>query len=92
MVRAGEIAGNLDDVLTRLADFLEGSQKLKSKVQSAMIYPLVMVLVGGVIMAVLMVKVIPNITSDVQAAGQDAAAQHPHADRVSDFSPATTGG
>ncbi|TMQ03863.1 MAG: type II secretion system protein GspF, partial [Deltaproteobacteria bacterium] len=39
MVRAGEIAGNLDEVLTRLADFLEGSQKLKAKVQSAMIYP-----------------------------------------------------
>jgi general secretion pathway protein F len=63
MVRAGEIAGNLDEVLTRLADFLEGSQKLKSKVQSAMIYPLVMVLVTVGIIGVLMVKVIPEITS-----------------------------
>ena len=62
MVRAGEIAGNLDEVLNRLADFLEGSQKLKSKVQSAMIYPLVMVVVGVVIMGVLMVAVIPEIT------------------------------
>src|ERR1041385_4166150 len=50
MVRAGEIAGNLDEVLTRLADFLEGSQKLKSKVTSAMVYPAVMVVVGGLIM------------------------------------------
>ncbi len=63
MVRAGEVAGNLDEVLTRLADFLEGSQKLKSKVQGAMIYPLVMLVVGAGIMGVLMVKVIPNITS-----------------------------
>ena len=63
MVRAGEVAGNLDEVLTRLADFLESSQKLKSKVQSAMIYPLVMVVVGAGIMGVLMVKVIPEITS-----------------------------
>ena len=63
MVRAGEVAGNLDDVLTRLAEFLESSQKLKSKVQGAMVYPLVMVVVGAVIMGVLMVKVIPNITS-----------------------------
>jgi general secretion pathway protein F len=62
MVRAGEVAGNLDEVLTRLADFLEGSQKLKGKIQGAMIYPLVMVLVGVVIMAVLMIKVIPNLT------------------------------
>jgi len=62
MVRAGEVAGNLDEVLTRLADFLEASQKLKSKVQGAMIYPLVMVIVGAGIMAVLMIKVIPEIT------------------------------
>lgn len=63
MVRAGEVAGNLDEVLGRLADFLEGSQRLKSKVQSAMIYPMVMVVVGGIIMAVLMIKVIPEITT-----------------------------
>ena len=63
MVRAGEVAGNLDEVLTRLADFQEGSQKLKSKIQGAMIYPLVMVVVGVGIMAVLMIKVIPEITS-----------------------------
>src|ERR1700755_3250137 len=63
MVRAGEVAGNLDEVLTRLADFLEGGQKLKSKIQGAMIYPLVMVVVGAGIMTVLMVKVIPEITS-----------------------------
>ena len=70
MVRAGEVAGNLDEVLTRLADFLEGSQKLKSKVQSAMIYPLVMVIVGGIIMSVLMIKVIPNITEMFKQQGK----------------------
>ena len=63
MVRAGELSGNLDEVLTRLAEFLEASQKLKTKVQSAMIYPAVMVVVGAAIMFVLMIKVIPNITS-----------------------------
>lgn len=63
MVRAGEIAGNLDEVLSRLADFLENSQKLKSKIQGAMIYPMVMVVVGVGIMAVLMIKVIPEITT-----------------------------
>jgi general secretion pathway protein F len=62
MVRAGEVAGNLDEVLTRLADFLESAQKLKSKITGAMVYPAVMVVVGAVIMTVLMVKVIPNIT------------------------------
>jgi general secretion pathway protein F len=70
MVRAGELAGNLDEVLTRLADFLEASQKLKSKVQGAMIYPIIMVVVGTVIMTVLMVKVIPNITQMFNSQGK----------------------
>lgn len=70
MVRAGEVAGNLDEVLNRLADFLEGSQKLKSKVQSAMIYPAVMVVVGVVIMGVLMVAVIPEITKMFKTQGK----------------------
>jgi general secretion pathway protein F len=70
MVRAGEVAGNLDEVMIRLADFQEGSQKLKSKVQSAMIYPLVMVVVGSIIMSVLMIKVIPNITSMFKQQGK----------------------
>jgi general secretion pathway protein F len=70
MVRAGELAGNLDEVLTRLADFLEASQKLKAKIQGAMIYPAVMVIVGTIIMAVLMIKVIPQITSMFTSQGK----------------------
>ncbi|MEO8705335.1 MAG: type II secretion system inner membrane protein GspF [Kofleriaceae bacterium] len=71
MVRSGEIAGNLDEVLVRLADFLEASQKLKSKIQGAMIYPAVMVLIGTVIIAVLMIKVIPEITKTLQQQGKE---------------------
>jgi general secretion pathway protein F len=63
MVRAGEMAGNLDEVLGRLADFMESADRLKSKVQGAMIYPLIMVVVGTVIMGVMMVAVVPEITS-----------------------------
>jgi general secretion pathway protein F len=70
MVRAGEVAGNLDEVLTRLADFLEGAQKLKSKITGAMIYPMVMVVVGAGIMTVLMIKVIPEITSMFTQSGK----------------------
>jgi general secretion pathway protein F len=62
MVRAGEVAGNLDEVLGRLADFIEGSQKLKGKVQGAMVYPMIMALIGIVIMSILMVAVIPELT------------------------------
>jgi general secretion pathway protein F len=70
MVRAGELAGNLDEVLTRLADFLESSQKLKSKVQGAMIYPALMVVIGTGIIALLMIKVIPEITKTFSQQGR----------------------
>ncbi|HVK71834.1 MAG TPA: type II secretion system inner membrane protein GspF [Kofleriaceae bacterium] len=70
MVRAGEVAGNLDEVLVRLAEFLDSSQKLKSKVQSAMIYPIIMLVVGVVILAVLMIMVIPEITKIFRAQGK----------------------
>ncbi len=62
MVRAGEVAGNLDDVLGRLADFIEASQKLKSKVTGAMVYPIIMAVIGVVIMSILMIFVIPSLT------------------------------
>jgi general secretion pathway protein F len=62
MVRAGETAGNLDEVLLRLAEFQDSAEKLKGKVSGAMIYPLVMMIVASVIMAILMVGVVPKIT------------------------------
>ena len=62
MVRAGETAGNLEQVLARLADFMEADLKLRSKVQAAMVYPIIMAVVGVAIVAILMIAVIPKIT------------------------------
>lgn len=62
MVKAGETAGNLDEVLSRLAEFMESGEKLKAKVQGAMIYPIIMIIIGTVIMGVLLVFVIPQVT------------------------------
>ena len=63
MVRSGEAAGNLDAVLGRLADFLDAQQALRSKVSSAMTYPIIMMVLGSGIMGLLMVVVVPKITS-----------------------------
>jgi len=63
MVRSGEAAGNLDAVLARLADFLDAQHTLRSKVSGALTYPIIMVVLGTVIMGVLMVVVVPKITS-----------------------------
>ena len=70
MVRAGEVAGNLDEVLERLADFLDSSQKLKGKVQAAMVYPVIMMIVGVAIIAIMMVLVIPEITKMFRSQGK----------------------
>jgi general secretion pathway protein F len=70
MVRAGEVAGNLDTVLARLADFLDNSQKIRGKVQAAMVYPILMIGVGTVLMAILMVAVIPEITGMFKQTGK----------------------
>jgi general secretion pathway protein F len=66
MVRAGEAAGNLDQVLVRLADFLEAQVKLKAKVVGAMIYPILMACVSAGVMGILMVAVVPKITAIYQ--------------------------
>jgi general secretion pathway protein F len=62
MVRAGEAAGNLEQVLGRLAEFLDGQVRLVGKVRSALTYPVVMAVVGLGITAMLMIVVVPNIS------------------------------
>jgi len=70
MVRSGEAAGNLDTVLSRLADFLDAEHTLRSKVSGALTYPIIMVVLGTIIMGVLMVVVVPKITSIFQDMGK----------------------
>jgi general secretion pathway protein F len=70
MVRSGEAAGNLDAVLGRLADFLDSQHALRSKVSGAMTYPIIMVVLGSVVMGVLMVVVVPKITTIFEDLGK----------------------
>ncbi len=62
MVDAGESSGTLDVVLLRLADFTEAQVKLKNKIRSAMMYPVIMMLVGSAMIGVIFTVVIPKIT------------------------------
>lgn len=60
MVRAGEVSGQMDIILERLADYQESSESLRREIKSAMTYPIVsMVLVLG-ITAFLMLGVVPG--------------------------------
>lgn len=60
MVKAGEAGGCLDTVLTRLAEFMEKTEKIKNKVKSAMVYPIVVMVVAVAILAFLLTNVIPK--------------------------------
>lgn len=60
MVAAGETGGVLDLILARVADFMEKAQKLKSRVKSAMVYPIVVLGAAFLILLGLMKYVIPN--------------------------------
>jgi len=60
MVAAGETGGVLDLILSRIADFMEKAQKLKSRVKSAMVYPVVVLGAAFIILLLLMQFVIPQ--------------------------------
>jgi len=62
LIRAGEASGQLDKVLTQLADTLEGQREFKSKVTGALIYPAVIVVGMIVVVIVMMVVVMPKLT------------------------------
>ncbi|MGE3176882.1 MAG: type II secretion system F family protein [Vicinamibacterales bacterium] len=60
MVAAGEAGGILDTILKRLATYIEKAVKLTSQVKSAMIYPVAVVVIAGLVVGVILWKVIPT--------------------------------
>jgi len=62
MVQVGESSGSLDQVLQRMADFLEDQARLKSRIRSAMAYPVLMALIGTGVMLFLFAFVVPKVT------------------------------
>lgn len=62
IVRAGEIGGFLDVVLQRMAEFLEKSRDVKAKIYTALIYPIILIVMGSGAVLFLMTNVIPKFT------------------------------
>ena len=63
MIRAGEAGGGLDAVLNRLADLLESESEFRGRITSALIYPCVVLIIGVLTVIVLLVYVVPKLTS-----------------------------
>ncbi|MFC1452763.1 type II secretion system F family protein [Verrucomicrobiota bacterium] len=71
VVRSGESAGRLDSSLTRLAEAREREEELRRKVQAAMAYPILILVVGIATVAVLLVFFLPRIIDLLQRYEQD---------------------
>jgi type IV pilus assembly protein PilC len=68
MVKAGELGGVLEIVLTRLAEFQEKSQKIKGKVVAAMVYPVVVLVIAALILTFLLIFIVPKFQQIFQDA------------------------
>ena len=71
MVEVGEASGNLESVLERLADFKEHWQRLRGRILTVLLYPIVVLGVGAVVTLFLMTFVIPKILDALQENGRD---------------------
>jgi type IV pilus assembly protein PilC len=63
MIAAGEAGGILDGILKRLAGYIEKNVKLKGQVKSAMVYPIAVIVIAGVVVGAILWKVIPTFAS-----------------------------
>jgi len=71
MVSAGEMSGSLAEILERLAAYLEAAADLKRKVKSAMMYPLIVIIVAIIITSILIVFVVPVFGEMFASFGED---------------------
>ncbi len=70
MVHAGEETGKLDETFAFLADYLDRNYEITSKARNALIYPAFILLTFGVVMALMMTMVIPNLADMLAQTGQ----------------------
>src|SRR5258708_30024335 len=71
MIAAGGAGGILDTILKRLATYIEKAVKLAGQVKSAMIYPIAVVVIAGVVVGVILGKVIPPFAQLFSGLGAD---------------------
>ena len=85
LVEAGEHAGILEGILNKLATYLEKSEALKSKIKSALFYPIAVVVVAFVVVAILMIFVIPQFAELFAGFGAELPALTMFLVNTSDF-------
>ena len=85
LVEAGEAAGILDQLLDRLAVYMEKTEAIKSKIKSALMYPMSVIVVAFVVVAVIMIFVIPAFKETFTSFGADLPAPTLFVMAISEF-------
>ncbi|AYF43166.1 MULTISPECIES: type II secretion system F family protein [unclassified Halobacteriovorax] len=70
LVKAGEVGGILDEILSKLTEHLEKQEKIKKQIKSAMSYPLIVSGIGALVVWGLITYVVPQFTSMLTDTGQ----------------------
>lgn len=71
LVKAGEAAGILDTILSKLCEFMEKQENIKKKVKSALTYPVIVIFVGVLVVWGLMVFVVPQFVGMLKESNQE---------------------
>ena len=71
MIAAGEVSGALAEIMRRLVTHLADVKGLRDRVQQALVYPFILIIVGTLLIALFMVKVVPTLTGFFAKTGQE---------------------
>ncbi|MGM0442877.1 MAG: type II secretion system F family protein [Fibrobacterota bacterium] len=85
MIAAGEASGNLDDILLRLAEYMEKNSKLQRKVKGALTYPIVLIVVCIAATAIMLTFVVPTFADLFTGMGRDLPAATQVVVNISNF-------
>ena len=85
LIEAGEAAGILDTLMERLATYMEKTEAIKGKIKSALMYPISVIIVAFVVVALIMIFVIPAFKDVFASFGADLPAPTLFVIAISEF-------
>lgn len=71
LIRAGEASGSMDSMLKRLSRYMEDSDRIRKMVKSAMMYPIIVVVIGSSVVGLMLIFVVPKFEDMLKNAGQE---------------------
>ncbi len=71
LIRAGEASGSIDQMLKRLSRYMEDAEKLRRLIKSAMMYPIIVTLIGAGVVSLMLIFVIPKFEEMLKGANQE---------------------